>query len=176
MPDCAPKSKPCGQPTVSILDGLHFGVVSGNLASNSCLSYAGKHRFSVSDFENVDPTTFSLNKNTGDFSLKPIDPTKPWSFKFWVKSYDCTEACRGKTQFDPDGPATVSGDPIIDEYDVSKYVTENISAILRDTLPRFDYQCGVDPKDVLEIGDLYFWRDHDNGPYILKMWDGPFQP
>lgn len=113
MADCNPMPKHCGQPTISLLDGFHFGNISGNLAVNSCLSYACKHRYSVSGFDNVDPTSFDLNKNTGDFSLRPLDPTKPWSFKFWVKSYDCTEACRGKTQFDPDGPAVISGDPLI---------------------------------------------------------------
>lgn len=153
MPDCNPMPKHCGQPTISLLDGFHFGNISGNLAVNSCLSYACKHRYTVAGFNNVDPTSFSLNKDTGDFSLKPSDPTKEWSFQFWVKSYDCTVACKGKTQFDPDGPATISGDPLI--------TVEQILKVLKD-LPTYA------PEDV-EDEDIYWEIDESEDTATLKI-------
>lgn len=153
MPHCNPTPKHCGQPTISLLDGFNFGTISGNLAVNSCLSHSCKHRYSVSGFENVDPTTFDLNKNTGDFSLKPTDPTKPWSLKFWVKSYDCTVSCKGKTQFDPDGPATISGDALITVDQILKTLTD---------LPKRSESEAHDDK-------IYWEYDEDYGSATLKI-------
>jgi uncharacterized repeat protein (TIGR01451 family) len=123
---CAPPNVHCGQPTVSLLDDVLFGMVSGNMAANSCLSSHCRHRFSISDLENLDSNSISFDKTDGTFSLQPVNPFKPWSFDFRVKSYDCTVNIKGKTKFEADGPKTVSGPALYNQEDILSIITDDI--------------------------------------------------
>lgn len=144
---CAPPSADCGQPTVSLLESFTFGMITGNMAVNSCLSTKCLHRFSVSDLVNVNSNEIEYNKTTGSYSLQPSNPFLPWSFDFRVKSYDCTVTIKGKTQFEADGPKTISGPAL--------YTTEEMQDFIVKDLPVYADRLTAD-ADIELITDAWF--------------------
>lgn len=162
---CPPVSGGCGQPTKSIIENFKFGVISGNMAENTCLSTHCRHRFSVGNFVNVDPNSFDYNKNTGKFSLKPTNPLLPWSFNFWVQSYDCTVVGKGgKTQFEADGPGTISGDAM--------FTHDELRAYILDGLETYDTQEDADNDGSLQAGTWFIVKDSeypDQGTVNVKL-------
>jgi len=151
---CAPPNANCGQPTKSIIENFKFGVVSGNMAVNTCLSTHCRHRFIVGNFVNVDAASFDFNKNTGDFSLKPSNPLLPWSFNFWVKSYDCTVVGKGGiTQFEADGPGTISGDALFTHDELREYILDGLTT--------YDAQEDASNDGSLTTGTWFIVKDAD---------------
>lgn len=149
---CPPPNGNCGQPTKSIIENFSFGVVSGNMAVNTCLSTHCRHRFSAGNFVNVDPASFDFNKNTGDFSLKPANPLLPWSFDFWVKSYDCTVVGKGGiTQFEADGPGTISGDALFTYDELRDYILNGLTT--------YDTQEDASNDGALQTGTWFIVKD-----------------